>query len=108
MPRKAYAKPQHQDRGKTVSSQPAKIVFQHPSYPLFGPPLFTFAACDKNNTIDHDIARTACAVVAGNRFDGYLTTDADGQERVTEQQLPYIENGYFFHVPGYDSMFSQS
>lgn len=104
MPRRAYPPPQHADGGRSVSAQPRRIVFQHPAYPLFAQPLFTFAACDENDTIDHEIARAACAVAASNRYDGYLTTDVTGRERVTLPQLPFIENGYFFHVPGYDSM----
>lgn len=87
-----------------MSAQPRKIVFQHPSYPPFTQSLFTFAACDENDTIDHEITRAACALTADNRYDGYLTTDVAGQERVTVPHLPFIEDGYFFHVPGYDSM----
>lgn len=99
MPRDPYPLPQHPDRGISISSLPKRITFLQPGYGCDAQPLLILPACDQNDTIDHELARIACAVVACNEFDGFFTTDICGNCRVYEAQLPFTEEGYFFHVP---------
>lgn len=99
MPRSAYPPPQHLDGGATISNTPKQITFLHPGYRPEAQPLLILPACDENDTIDHELARVACAIIAGNKFEGFITTDAPGNNRVFKSQLPFTDDGYFFHVP---------
>lgn len=97
--RSAYPTPRYADGEAAISAQPGKIAFRHPEYPAYAQKLLILPACDKDTTINQELARVACAIVACNRFDGYITTDVDGHDQVSDSQLPLRENGYFFHVP---------
>lgn len=104
MPRSPYPPPRHADGGLEVTSHPKRITFLHPGYPRDAQPLLILPACNQDNTIDHEVARIACAVVACNEFEGFFTTDVRGERRVYGSQLPFTEEGYFFQVPGRDGM----
>ncbi|ERF73777.1 hypothetical protein EPUS_08575 [Endocarpon pusillum Z07020] len=89
--------------GKSLVSGIAKeIKFHHPRYRAEAQTFLILPACDENDTIDHEIARAACAIIACNPNDGFFTTDEAGANRVTESQLPYREEGYFFQAPSSD------
>ena len=100
MPRDPYPYPQHPDKGAGASTAPKRITFRHPGYERNAQPLLVLPACDPDATIDHEIARIACAVVACNEFGGFFTTDIAGEHRVSGTQLAHREEGYFFHIPG--------
>lgn len=106
MPREPYPRPRHPDDGVHISSSPKQIIFRHPGYAPHARTLLILPACDQGDTIDHEIARIACAIVACNEFDGFLTTDVLGERRVEGAQLPFLNEGYFFHVPGRESGYS--
>ena len=40
--------------------------------------------------VHHDTALTACAIIAGNRFDGFLSTTADG----IDATIPFLDRVY--------------
>ena len=105
MPRAPYPCPQHPDKGTGVSPFPKHIIFRHPGYGREAQPLLILPACDLNDTIDHELARTACAIIACNELDGFFTTDVHGEHRVYGAQLPHTEEGYYFHVPGQNGTF---
>lgn len=102
MTRQPYPPPQHLDKSAVASWPPKQIALLHPGYAGDAQLFLILPACDENDTIDHELARIACAVVACNAFDGFLTTDAGGVCRVNGAQLPFIDEGYFFHVPDRD------
>ena len=54
--------------------------------------------------LQHDLVHTACAVFAGNRFEGWLsaTRDASKRHAVAPQGLLPVGD-YYFHVPPEDS-----
>lgn len=76
------------------------ISFRHPGYPDRCNTLFTFSASD-DDRMHHETARLACAVIAGNRWDGALYQDMDGQQRYTGGPNEILRaSNYYFHLPG--------
>jgi hypothetical protein len=61
--------------------------------------LFTFTASDDDG-IHHETARLACAIIAGNRWDGFLCKDRDGHQP-SKDGLDQIlrASTYYFHLP---------
>ncbi|KAK9781331.1 hypothetical protein SCARD494_14142 [Seiridium cardinale] len=52
-----------------------RIIIRHPGYAEDDMPLLVFYGLDDaTGGLYHNIARTACAIVADNRFDGYIST----------------------------------
>jgi len=103
MPRDPYPDPQHEDKGEGITTLPNNIAFRHPGYAdPASQILFLLPACD-DNTVDYDVAKTACAIVACNRFDGFLTRDIKGHDIITDTRLPLRAEGYYFHVGGSES-----
>lgn len=52
--------------------------------------------------IHYGLAHTACAIIANNRFDGYLSIARDGSSSIETEWdacLPTDSHGYYFHVP---------
>lgn len=77
------------------------ISFLHPAYPRHQNVLFHMFALDgRDGGLHYTTAHTACAIVAGNRWDGFLShtktgppIDAEGEDLLTGQE-------YYFIVPG--------
>ncbi|KAL8951631.1 MAG: hypothetical protein Q9222_002411 [Ikaeria aurantiellina] len=64
--------------------------------------LFRFPAYDHaGGGLHHNVARTACGIVAGNKWDGYLSSTASGPP--VEQHLDQVLTGpcYYFHPHHY-------
>jgi hypothetical protein len=62
--------------------------------------LFTFTASDDDG-IHHETARLACAIVAGNRWDGFLCKDKAGDQPSTDRLDEILRaSTYYFHLPG--------
>jgi hypothetical protein len=62
--------------------------------------LFTFAASDDDG-IHHETARLACAIIAGNRWDGFLYEDRDGHQPSIDGLDEILRaSTYYFHLPG--------
>lgn len=56
-------------------------------------PLLILPACDRNDTIDHEIARIACAVVACNEFDGSSQLTSVGIAEFTKRSCSSLRKG---------------
>lgn len=86
----------------TSPPQSYRVAFRHPAYPDGSNVLLTLHAWDRvGGGIHYGLAHTACAIVANNRFDGYLSLARDGSSRIESEWdacLPPHSNGYYFHV----------
>ncbi|KAH8743339.1 hypothetical protein F5883DRAFT_441084 [Diaporthe sp. PMI_573] len=53
--------------------------------------------------VHHDTARTACAILANNAWEGYLTADEPTGTRIPidDPERVLINNRYYFHHPSY-------
>lgn len=93
----------------TVSMLLAKsITFRHPGYNLDNI-LFTLPRLDSSPRtgeeaagVHHGTALLACQIIANNAFDGFLSTDRDGNDRVSPAVAldgVLLNDDYWFHVP---------
>ncbi|KAI8952213.1 hypothetical protein F4801DRAFT_233718 [Xylaria longipes] len=86
-----------------------EIKFHHPGYPPPHDILFMLPRLDRSSTststslkgVHYGTALTACQIIANNAFDGYLTTDREGCERV-DSNLDFnhllTKSDYWFFV----------
>ncbi|KAI0100368.1 hypothetical protein GGR51DRAFT_354398 [Nemania sp. FL0031] len=82
-----------------------EIKFHHPGYPDPHDILFYLPRLDRSSTflqgVHYGTALTACQIIANNAFDGYLTTDREGRDRV-DSNLDFnhllTESDYWFFV----------
>lgn len=83
-----------------------KIQFCHPGYKTDSNVLLQLSAYDGQG-IHYQTAHTACAIVANNRWDGYLSVDIQGQHRVEPESPDDCLQGqiYYFHVPNSQCLF---
>jgi hypothetical protein len=83
--------------------QSYRIRFRHPAYPDSSNVLLSLHAWDgAGGGIHYGLAHTACAIIANNRFDGYLSMARDGSSSIETEWdacLPTDSHGYYFHVP---------
>ncbi|KAH0829877.1 hypothetical protein FOPE_10495 [Fonsecaea pedrosoi] len=102
--RAAYIKPQHPTDPLNLPS-PRETHFLHPGYPDDDSLLLSLPALDSPDGIHHQTALDVCALVAGNRWDGFFTLDKDGKLRVPTDNMDASLHGkaYYFHVPAEDS-----
>ncbi|CAN8106115.1 unnamed protein product [Discula destructiva] len=95
--------------GLDVSPPLAKsITFRHPGYSLDNI-LFTLPRLDQSPQVEeaaaagvhHGTALLACQIIANNAFDGFLTTDQEGKNRVPPT-VPLdgvlLDDDYWFHT----------
>lgn len=99
--RLAQTIPQHVTHSSTVSlGRGHQITFRHPAYPSFQDVLLRLPALDHpSGGIHHETARIACAIIAGNRWDGYFTEAIDGPHVEIPSHGVLQKSNYFFHVP---------
>ena len=113
--RDAYRNPSHSDNGEDIPDMCdlKMISFIHPGYKDSHPILLRVPAQDtvpgqdpnalmsaKRYGIHCATAHTACAIISANRFDGYLSEDKEGLERVSEDLNHVLTKPrYYFHVP---------
>lgn len=99
--RPAQTIPQHVTHSSTVSlGRGDQITFRHPAYPPVQNVLLRLPALDHpSGGIHHETARTACAITAGNRWDGYLTEAIDGPRVEIPSHGVLQKSNYYFHVP---------
>ena len=100
--REHYPKPRHPLQSLTTLSSSTRVVVKHPGYGEYGTILFTLSACDGRNgdQIDYDTLHTSCAIVARNRFDGWLSSDLLGKAVIyADHHGLIVAATYFFHVP---------
>jgi len=78
------------------------IVFKHPGYPDFlnqNELLQLFGTDNAEGGLHHGTALLACAIIAGNSWNGYLTQERDGRRIDIEQDGLLTAKHYYFHVP---------
>nr|POF13595.1 hypothetical protein CFP56_02618 [Quercus suber] len=90
-----------------ILSTARRLVVRHPGYVDSNNDLFALVATDGNADapgIQMNIVHTACAVIANNRFDGWLSQSRDPkQPRVAITCSDLLPTGaYYFHVPSTD------
>lgn len=74
-----------------------RIYVKHPAYPTPNT-LLTFNAWDRpEGGLYTNTVQVACALVACNSFDGYISHDRAGNDRVNDTILS--PGDYYFHVP---------
>ncbi len=96
--------PQHTIDANTVSTENRRVHLKHPGYPEHHNVLLTLEAPDgardgKGGGLHHETARIACALIAGNRWDGYLARSAGGDAINLQPDDVLTETEYFFIVP---------
>lgn len=99
--RPAQTIPQDVTRSSTVSfGRGDQITFRHPAYPSFKNVLLRLPALDHpRGGIHHETARIACAIIAGNRWDGYFTDAIDGPRVEIPSHGVLQKSNYYFHIP---------
>ncbi|KAI9855077.1 MAG: hypothetical protein M1813_000561 [Trichoglossum hirsutum] len=79
------------------------IAFHHPGYPTerYQDILFRLRGFDSSGGgLHHRTARLACAIVAGNAWDGYLTEQRASSPRVALGEDDILtRDDYWFHIP---------
>lgn len=102
---------QRKQRTQTTSKPlPAPdISFRHPGYNHSEDVLFTLPRLDSSDSpalaagIHHGTALLACQIIANNAFEGYLTTDRDGNQQVSVALNGILmDDDYWFVVPDTD------
>ena len=102
-----------------ISAQPAtpttsfstnndhSIEFRHPGYPDFEDQnvFLILKAFDQQDgvALHYGTAHIACAIVAGNAWDGYFTSTRDGERVSVGQNALLRECSYYFHVPSFST-----
>jgi hypothetical protein len=77
-----------------------RINFRHPAYEPGDDLLFTLYAWDHaEGGLHYGLAHTACAIVAGNRHDGYLSATRNGLPLAAGDDSVLRLGDYYFHVP---------
>jgi hypothetical protein len=86
-----------------------KILFKHPAYQdqLGDNDLFSLWAWDSpSGGLCHETALLACAIIACNATDGFLSKDKTGLERLDLKDNPILLPAvYYFHVPSPDRVY---
>jgi hypothetical protein len=100
--RQPYSRPQHPTNPLILEPSPRLIQFLHPGYPPINSLLLALPALDGDG-IHHLTAFYACAIVAGNCWDGYFSLDQEGNVRVqADPQSSLTAGKYYFQVPSAD------
>jgi len=82
------------------SSGRHRISYRHPACKRGDDVLFTLYARDhEEGGIHHGLAHTACAIIAGNRHDGYLLQLREGIPVAAGMDDVLPHGDLFFHVP---------
>lgn len=99
---------------RRTHSDPDRVVeFCHPGYEYPHNILFRLSAIEPDSApptatqrfgVHHDTARIACAILANNAWDGYLTADkADGPRISGGPDCILVNDRYYFHPPSSQS-----
>lgn len=78
-----------------------RVNIRHPGYaPDFDLLLRLYSLDHLSGGIHYGVVHDACAIIADNRHDGYLSTDRAGMERIYGQFDDILKTGdYWYHVP---------
>ncbi|KAL1615858.1 hypothetical protein SLS56_011643 [Neofusicoccum ribis] len=98
--RPPHVPPTHCDADR-VAQRPRTVLLRHPGYPSAHNVLLALPGADgPAGGLHHETARIACAVVAANRWDGFLAADAAGAPLDAGPDDILAAREYYFHVPG--------
>jgi hypothetical protein len=100
--RPPFAAPTHQDGGKDIADDvTCTVTFRHPGYPDEHNIIMVLPALDDaQGGLHHETALIACAVVAGNRWDGFLSEQRTGSGVLTPRDGVLRGKEYYFRLPG--------
>lgn len=86
-------------------TSPLTTRFRHPGYQGLGDDLlFSLPCFDTATGVHYGTAYTACAIIANNAFDGYLTASRDGPRLLFDYDDLLTAREHWFHVPRPPSM----
>jgi len=92
--------PSHHQEEEEISSQPLNVSVHHPFYKENNMLLQLCAFDDTSGGIHHGTLHAASAIIANNRFDGYLSeTRAPGVPLTALHNDVLLLDKYYFHVP---------
>lgn len=96
--RPLFAAPTHQDGGRDIPEDATHTVtFRHPGYRDEHNIIMVLPALDDaQGGIHHETALTACAIVAGNRWNGFLREQRTGSRVTTPRDGILKGKDYFF------------
>lgn len=90
-----YPPPSHSEKPHGQATITRRIHIKHPNYEC---PLLTFPLLDATG-IHHETVRVACAILADNRWDGFLSRDKHGEQPVPESEIILKAPEYYFQSP---------
>ena len=91
-----YPPPSHPDKVE-ASSVYEHIEIKHPGYNDTCNTLLILPPLDAGG-VHHETVRVACAIIAGNRWDGFLTFDKAGELAVPESETILRAPRFYFHL----------
>jgi hypothetical protein len=91
-----YAPPSHPDKSEAPSVY-KHVEIKHPGYNETCNTLLTLPPLDAGG-VHHETVRIACAIIAGNRWDGFLTLDKPGEVAVPESETILGAQRYYFQA----------
>lgn len=97
-PRSQYKTPSHEDGEQNLPADlNHRVYLRHPGYSDTGNTMMVLPALDHpQGGIHHETARIACAIVANNRWEGFLTeTRAGGRTAVGSDGILRGKSYYF-------------
>ncbi|KAF2194705.1 hypothetical protein K469DRAFT_725931 [Zopfia rhizophila CBS 207.26] len=92
LPRPQYKTPSHEDSGQNLPTDlNHRVYLRHPGYSDTGNILMVLPALDHpQGGIHHETARIACAIVANNRWEGFLTETKTGGRTANSEKYPVV------------------
>lgn len=98
--RSQYGTPSHEDGGENLPRDlNHRVYLRHPGYTDTGNILMVLPALDHpQGGIHHETARIACAIVANNRWEGFLTETRTGERALVGPDGILRGNNYYFRV----------
>jgi hypothetical protein len=99
-PRSHYMAPFHEAGGHNIPRDITYRVFlRHPGYSDTANILIILPALDHpQGGIHHETARVACAIIANNRWEGFLTETRTGEPASTDPDEILRGTSYYFRV----------
>lgn len=83
------------------SGRAIQFLHPHPAYDYPHNVLLSMYAFDSvDDGLHHDTAKIACALIAGNRWDGYFAHSPEGPPISQSEHLLLKGDRYYFVVPG--------
>ena len=100
--------PNHTEECDTVCLSSKAVYLKHPAYEENENLLLLLNAPDgPTGGIHHDTARTACGIIAGNRWDGYFAEKPGGEPILASAEALLPPGAYYFHVPNPERVSTQ-